>query len=56
MLAQALLALPIVVALTAAAITQLPDGLLDQARAFGAGSPAARRSRCGRRASASSPR
>lgn len=38
-LAQALLALPIVIALTAAAITQLPDGLLDQARAFGAGIP-----------------
>jgi tungstate transport system permease protein len=35
-LAQAVLALPIVVALTAAAVQSLPDALLDQARAFGA--------------------
>jgi tungstate transport system permease protein len=35
-LAQTLLALPLVVALTAAAVQSLPDGLLDQARAFGA--------------------
>jgi tungstate transport system permease protein len=35
-LAQALLALPVVAALTAAAVQALPAGLLDQARAFGA--------------------
>ena len=35
-LAQVLLALPIVVALTATAVRGLPTGLLDQARAFGA--------------------
>jgi tungstate transport system permease protein len=35
-IAQTLLALPIVVALTAAAVAGLPSGLLDQARAFGA--------------------
>ena len=35
-LAQAVLSLPVVVALTAAAVQSLPDGLLDQARAFGA--------------------
>jgi tungstate transport system permease protein len=35
-LAQTLLSLPIVVALTAAAVAQLPPGLLDQARAYGA--------------------
>lgn len=35
--AQTILALPIVVALTAAACGSLPGGLLDQARAFGAG-------------------
>jgi tungstate transport system permease protein len=35
-LAQALLALPVVAALTASAVQSLPDGLLDQARAFGA--------------------
>jgi tungstate transport system permease protein len=35
-IAQSLLALPIVVALTAAAVAGLPAGLLDQARAFGA--------------------
>jgi tungstate transport system permease protein len=35
-LAQALLALPLVAALTAAAVQALPDGLLEQARAFGA--------------------
>jgi tungstate transport system permease protein len=35
--AQALLALPFVVALTVAAIQGLPGGLIDQARAFGAG-------------------
>lgn len=35
-LAQTLLALPIVVALTAAALARVPAGLLDQARAFGA--------------------
>jgi tungstate transport system permease protein len=35
-LAQTLLALPLLVALTAAAVHALPDGLLDQARAFGA--------------------
>ena len=40
-LAQVLLALPIVVALSAAAVAGLPSGLLDQARAFGAG-PVAR--------------
>jgi tungstate transport system permease protein len=34
--AQALLALPLVAALTAAAVQALPEGLLDQARAFGA--------------------
>jgi tungstate transport system permease protein len=39
-IAQALLALPIVVALSAAAIAGLPAGLLDQARAFGASRPA----------------
>ncbi len=36
-LAQTLLALPLVVALTAAAVHGLPAGLLDQARAYGAG-------------------
>jgi len=35
-LAQTVLALPIVIALTAAAVQSLPDGLLEQARAFGA--------------------
>ena len=35
-LAQAVLALPVVAALTASAVQSLPDGLLDQARAFGA--------------------
>jgi tungstate transport system permease protein len=35
-IAQALLALPIVVALTSSAVSGLPRGLLDQARAFGA--------------------
>ena len=35
-LAQALLALPLVAALTAAAVQSLPEGLLEQARAFGA--------------------
>jgi tungstate transport system permease protein len=35
-LAQTLLALPLVAALTAAAVHALPSGLLDQARAFGA--------------------
>jgi tungstate transport system permease protein len=35
-IAQTLLALPIVVALTAAAVAGLPSGLLDQAQAFGA--------------------
>jgi tungstate transport system permease protein len=35
-IAQALLALPIVVALTASAVAGLPAGLLEQARAFGA--------------------
>ena len=35
-LAQAVLAFPIVAALTASAVQSLPDGLLDQARAFGA--------------------
>jgi tungstate transport system permease protein len=38
-IAQALLALPVVVALTAAAIRELPGGLLDQARVFGASHP-----------------
>ena len=38
-LAQTLLSLPIVVALTAAAVAQLPPGLLDQARAYGAPGP-----------------
>jgi len=36
-LAQSLLALPIVIALTAAATQRVPNDLLDQARAFGAG-------------------
>ncbi len=36
-LAQALLALPVVAALTAAALQGLPDGLTEQARALGAG-------------------
>jgi len=40
-IAQFLLALPVVIALTAAAVAALPSGLLDQARAFGA-SPARR--------------
>lgn len=40
-LAQTLLALPIAIALTAAAVQRVPDGLVDQARAFGA--PAWRR-------------
>ena len=35
-LAQAMLAFPIVAALTASAVQSLPDGLLEQARAFGA--------------------
>jgi len=35
-LAQTLLALPVVAALTAAAVRAVPIGLLDQARAFGA--------------------
>lgn len=35
-LAQTVLALPILVALTASAVRDLPSGLLDQARAFGA--------------------
>ena len=35
-LAQTLLALPLVAALTAAAVQSLPEGLLEQARAFGA--------------------
>jgi tungstate transport system permease protein len=35
-LAQTLLVLPIVIALTAAAVQRVPAGLLDQARAFGA--------------------
>jgi tungstate transport system permease protein len=34
--AQAVLALPVVAALTASAVQSLPEGLLDQARAFGA--------------------
>jgi tungstate transport system permease protein len=38
-LAQAVLALPIVIALTAAAVLGLPAGLLAQARAFGASRP-----------------
>ncbi|MDO8186080.1 ABC transporter permease [Conexibacter sp. JD483] len=38
-LAQTLLALPIVVALSAAALRTLPPGLLEQARAFGASRP-----------------
>lgn len=36
-IAQAVLSLPIVIALTAAAVQAVPSGLLDQARAFGAG-------------------
>jgi len=36
-IAQTVLALPIIIALTAAAVRSLPVGLLDQARAFGAG-------------------
>ena len=47
-LAQTLLALPIVVALTAAAVQRVPDGLLDQARAFGAPACAARAARAAR--------
>lgn len=39
-LAQAVLAVPVVTALTAAAVQGLPAGLLDQARAFGASRPA----------------
>jgi tungstate transport system permease protein len=35
-LAQAVLSFPVIAALTAAAVQSLPDGLLDQARAFGA--------------------
>ncbi|MDM4762866.1 ABC transporter permease [Galbitalea sp. SE-J8] len=35
--AQTVLALPIIVALTASAVRSVPTGLLDQARAFGAG-------------------
>jgi tungstate transport system permease protein len=35
--AQTVLALPVVIALTAAAVLAVPSGLLDQARAFGAG-------------------
>jgi tungstate transport system permease protein len=35
--AQTVLALPIVIALTAAAVQSIPPGLLEQARAFGAG-------------------
>jgi tungstate transport system permease protein len=38
-LAQTLLALPLVAALTAAAVQALPAGLLEQARAFGASRP-----------------
>jgi tungstate transport system permease protein len=38
-LAQTLLALPLVAALTAASVQALPDGLLEQARAFGATRP-----------------
>ena len=56
-LAQTLLVLPIVVALTAAAVQRVPGGLLDQARAFGAPRGGAARSRaCARRASACWPR
>ncbi len=39
-LAQALLALPVVVALTASSVQALPAGLIEQARAFGASRPA----------------
>ena len=39
-LAQVLLVLPIIVALTAAAVQAVPEALLAQARAFGAGTPA----------------
>lgn len=39
-LAQSLLALPVIVALTAAAVQAVPEGLLEQARAYGAGWPA----------------
>ena len=39
-LAQALLALPVVVALTASSVQSLPAGLIEQARAFGASRPA----------------
>jgi tungstate transport system permease protein len=38
-LAQSLLALPIVAALTGSAVRSMPDGLIDQARAFGASWP-----------------
>jgi tungstate transport system permease protein len=37
--AQTILALPIIVALTASAVSAIPRGLLDQARAFGADTP-----------------
>jgi tungstate transport system permease protein len=36
---QTVLALPIIIALTAASVRSLPPGLLDQARAFGASTP-----------------
>ena len=39
-LAQSLLALPVIVALTTAAVQAVPRGLLEQARAYGAGSTA----------------
>ena len=54
-LAQAVLAFPIVAALTASAVQSLPDGLLDQARAFGASAQRSPPSPCARRASACSP-
>jgi tungstate transport system permease protein len=38
-IAQTVLALPVIVALTAAAVRSLPSGLLAQARALGAGTP-----------------
>jgi tungstate transport system permease protein len=38
-IAQTVLALPIVIALTSSSVRSVPPGLLDQARAFGAGTP-----------------
>ncbi len=54
-IAQTILALPFIVALTAAAVQGLPAGLLAQARSLGAGRMQVWISRCGRRGSGSSP-